>query len=139
MNIPNFIIESGCNLPIEDRGLFFSAVIYYMNDGVEPDFIHGVSLAAFSLAKKELDRVLRRRKRDAARRFRKKQEKLAMQNVIESSCQPAVIPVIPDEEPSLPNPVPYTPPLTRRQRRWLMRKGLYNGAKPQLTGRYARL
>ena len=142
MNIPNFIIEKAGALGIEERGKFFSAVIAYMNSGDVPEWLEGDIEGFFMSAKMELDPVLRRRRRDAARRLRKKQEKLqAMQQQSASTPQPHPQPQPesqsrPQSEPeSLPIPQAQKHPdaradedptlhprLSRRDRRKLMRE-----------------
>lgn len=73
MNIPEKIVEAIELLPIVERGQLYCAVIGFMRNGTDPDFeMTDVARASYILARKVLEPILRRRKRDAANRLRKK-------------------------------------------------------------------
>lgn len=80
MNIPDQIIEAIEKLPFADSALAYAAVIRFMREGVETreEEITPTAYAAFTLARLILVPILKRRRRDAARRAAKRAARLAL-------------------------------------------------------------
>ena len=120
MNLPEKIIEAIEILPATERGMVYCAVIGFMRTGNEPDFeMTEIARAAYILAREVLDPILRRRRRDAARRLRKKQS--AAQPAVRNIAEPVIDIPSPAPMPAEKFVEPFTPPLNRRQRRELER------------------
>lgn len=117
MTLPDKFIEVIEMLPPVDRGQAYLAVISYMRNGQEPPAdISAASRAVFYALKIDIDRVLSRRRREAALRSRRRAQR--MHTAMPKNEKQKAAPQHPE---SKQQEMPQPPALSRQQRRALER------------------